>query len=222
MSDLDGGTRPGCGLEFRPHTWQPQGPSPSALFPEEGDGLPASCVDGSLGGSFWWCIAQPLSPLPPPIGLLGTFAGLAKPTLRHPAPRPHVLRTKGAFLSGRKSARRYWSFSSGILQRGAHIPVAAPSSAEAPRTGTLSFLLLPSFLGGGGGGQGGGGRRWPRLAAFCEISWVFPRALSRCGPWLSADWLQVGLSRLLGPGRQRAPRALTGGVSLGCTGCPHA
>lgn len=42
-----------------------------------------------------------LCPPSPPIGLLGTFAGLAKPTLRHPAPRPHVLRTKGAFLSGR-------------------------------------------------------------------------------------------------------------------------
>lgn len=37
---------------------------------------------------------------PTPIGLLGTLAGLAKLTLQLHAPRPHVLRTMGAFLSG--------------------------------------------------------------------------------------------------------------------------
>lgn len=38
-------------------------------------------------------------------------------------------------------------------------------------------------------GEAGGGPVW---LPFCEISWVFPRALSRCGPWLSVRRLAAG------------------------------
>lgn len=64
------------------------------------------------GGSCWWCIAQALLPAPHAVGLLGSLAGLPKPTRQLHAPRPHVLGTKGAFLSGRWSAEGYWPFSS--------------------------------------------------------------------------------------------------------------
>lgn len=86
------------------------------------------------------------------VGLLGTLAGPPRPTLWLHAPRPHVLGTKGALLSGRWSAERSWPFSSGIPQQGAQIPGTAPGRAEALRTGDSFLAALTLFPRRGGGG----------------------------------------------------------------------
>ncbi|XP_023388738.1 neuronal calcium sensor 1 isoform X6 [Pteropus vampyrus] len=63
-------------------------------------------------------------------------------------PRPPCAWNKGGFPEWAQPAERSWPFSSGILQQGAHTPVAAPRRGEAlrPRDSTLaSHTLFPSY-----------------------------------------------------------------------------
>lgn len=65
-------------------------------------------------------------------------------------PRPPCVWNKGGFPEWVQPAERSWPFSSGILQQGAHTPVAAARRGEAPRTrdSTLaSPALFPSWVG---------------------------------------------------------------------------
>lgn len=127
--------------------------------------------------------------------------------------RPHVLGTKGAFLSGRWSAERSWPFSSGVLQQGAHIPEAAPLGGEALRTRDpflAALTLFPRWVGG------------PSQSGCCFVRFAGPSF--RLCPDVAHGYLQTGCRwdfRAPVPGKAEGTVGFAGMWAWAAPGCLH-